>query len=288
MEGPRVAEPKYKGAIHSTARAIAVGIVSVFAVLLAGCTPERDGGRVKVVMAADVSMSIEGAAEQESFDAIDQSLGRLRRGDSVVVIPITGDSWNDTQHVKVREHFSEKREPYDEDHRRFARRISQELKAAREAAMRHPASSTNILGAFDLCAEELSQPATGLTQAILALSDFIQDDSQYDFRTDRRLANSENARRLAMTLSDSMGRRFQGVKVYLGYLASVDGRQLTETRRKAVQAFWVTYLSRQGADVQFSIDGPGRLPEFATALLSKDGETTIPELPRLLSIGGRR
>jgi hypothetical protein len=43
---------------------------------------------------------------------------------------------------------------------------------------------------------------------------------------------------------------------------SRDGRRRSDARRDAIEAFWTAYLQRQGANVEWAIDGPGRLPQF--------------------------
>jgi hypothetical protein len=260
------------GATRALAQRIIAGAMAAALLASAGCL-QKEHDPLRLVVAVDASASIERPAEEQAFDSIERSMRLLGRGDSVVIVPITGDVWDDSQRAIVRDHLSEDREPYDEDLRRFSGRIRNALEAMRRGAVKDPAQSTDILGALDVAAEEVARGTPGLTRAILTISDFIQDDRQFNFKTDPRLASPRRAQRLAAKLAESAGPRFQGVKVYLGYLASVDGRRLSTARREAIEVFWTAYLTQQGAEVEWAIDGPGRLPQFLAGLRENAAST---------------
>jgi hypothetical protein len=267
--------------MRALAQRIIAGAIATALVSVTGCMrEERDP--LRLVIAVDASASIERLSEEQAFDSIERSMRLLGRGDSVVIVPITGDAWNDSQRAIIRDHLSEERQPYDEDLRRFAGRVRNALEAMRRGAVKDPAQSTDILGTVDVAAEEASRGTPGLTRAILIISDFIQDDGQFNFKTDPRLANPRRARQLAAKLAEAAGPHLQGVKVYLGYLASVDGRRLSSARREGIEAFWTTYLTRQGAEVEWAIDGSGRLPQFLAGLR----EHAVPTLPALARLFG--
>jgi hypothetical protein len=275
--------------MRTLARKIVAASMATVLLVSTGCVRKKDDP-LRLVIAVDATLSIERPAEEEAFNSIERSMQSLGRGDAVVVIPITGDAWNDSQRAIVREHLPEEREPYDADRRRFSGRVRSALEAMRAGVMKEPAQSTDILGAVDVAAEEIADRAVKktpdimppVTRALIIISDFIQDDTQFDFETDSRLADSQRARQLALKLAEARGSRFEGVKVYLGYLASVDGRNLSSDRRDAIEAFWTAYLAAQGAEVEWAIDGPGRLPQFL-ADLQENAAPATPALARFFS-----
>jgi hypothetical protein len=274
--------------MRTVARKIVAASTATVLLVSTGCVRKKDDP-LRLVIAVDASKSIKRTAEEEAFDSIERSMQVLGRGDAVVVVPITGDAWNDSQRAIVREHLPEEREPYDADRRRFSGRVRSALEAMRAEAMKKPAQSTDILRAVDVAAEEVADkavqktpdPMPPVTRALIMISDFIQDDVQFNFKTDSRLADSRRARRLALKLAEARGPRFRGVRVYLGYLASVDGRHLSSARRDAIEAFWTAYLAAQGAEVEWAIDGPGRLPRFVADL--EENAAPVSPLARLFS-----
>jgi hypothetical protein len=118
-----------------------------------------------------------------------------------------------------------------------------------------------LLGAFRLAAEELDERRETLDQ-LVCVSDFLQDDQQFDFKRDPRLAQSSSAKRLAVQLAQPYASRFRGVAVYLGSLPSLDTRRLAPARRDAIRDFWVDFLGAQGAEVRWKTDGIGHVVDF--------------------------
>jgi uncharacterized membrane protein len=100
---------------------------------------------LQIVIAVDTSASIARPSEEQAFDSIQLSMRSFGRRDSVVVVPITGDAWNDSQRNIIRDGLSEAREPYDEDLRRFAARIRKALEAMRADALKEPAGPPTSL-----------------------------------------------------------------------------------------------------------------------------------------------
>jgi hypothetical protein len=237
-----------------------VVMIGAAALLAASCDAPRE--RLHVVYAIDLSASIEARAVESAFDAASGSLRSLDRGDRAAVIPIVGDDLNDAQGRILRYAIALDRRPYDGDLRRLAVEERQALTALREAAMKHPSQRTDVLGAVDLAAEEFSLAPKGGIRVLVILSDFLQDDARYRFGTSRAIAEPKAAEALARTLAGSRPTRLDGVRVFLGALASKDLARLSSRRRESVRSFWMTYLRELGAEVRWATDGSGMVGAF--------------------------
>jgi hypothetical protein len=246
-------------------------VVIVFTALLAAsCDPSRE--RLHVVYAIDLSASIEARAVEAAFDAANGSLRSLDRGDAAAVIPIVSDDLNDAEGRILRYRLGSDRRPYDGDLRRLAAEEKQALAELREATMKKPSPKTDILGAVDLAAEEFNLAPKGGLQVLVVLSDFLQDDARYRFGSDRELADPKLAEAFARQLAGSRPAHLDGVRVFLGALASTDIARLSHRRREAVRAFWMTYLRDLGADVRWATDGSGMVDAFlADARFPREG-----------------
>ena len=111
----------------------------VLALLLATAACERKTPPARQVIALiDVSASIEPEAQQSAFQALENIASRLRRGDSLVVIPITGDAGNESQGRILRLTLAERREAYDQDLRRAAANLRRSLEETKAATARNP------------------------------------------------------------------------------------------------------------------------------------------------------
>ena len=164
----------------------------------------------------DVSASIEPAAQQSAFQAIENIVSTLRRGESLVVIPITGDAGNESQGRILRIEIPKRREAYDQDLRRVASDLRHSLEETRAVTMREPGAHTDILGALRLAAEEMQLAGQDRKTTILVLSDLIQDDSQFDFKSDPALKNVVSATPPASASAQTAGLSLQGVPIFLG------------------------------------------------------------------------
>lgn len=236
-------------------------ILCACAFLLYACAPKDD--RLRLVCVIDLTSSIEAEAQQEALASLQSALARLRRGDSVTVIPITGDAMNEAQGRALRFRLSERREAYDADLRRTVKEITARLRQMRDEVADKPFSRSDLLGAVALAAEEISGADRRDRIAVIVLSDLLQDDSQYDFKRDARMASGQAATRFAELLASQRAKAFEGADVYIGLLRSLDLKGLPQPRRDAVRAFWEGYFRAQGAgNVRFATDGSGRLAEF--------------------------
>ncbi len=219
----------------------------------------------QIIVLIDVSASIEPEAQQSAFQAVENVVSALRRGDSLVVIPITGDAGNESQGHILRLTLAEHREAYDQDLRRAALDLRRSLEETKAATRRNPGSHTDILGAVRLAAEEIRLAGEGRKTTILVLSDLIQDDKQFDFKSDPALKSETSATLLASQSARRLGLSLQGVPVFLGLVRSKDLGHLSPRRRLAIEAFWLGFLKDFRANPVLAEDGPGLLPIFLTS-----------------------
>lgn len=231
-------------------RLVSIYIVAV--VLLAGCTsPTRPR---EIIIVPDISASIEQQARRQMFDAIKQVILHLHRGDTVTIIPITGDAEADLQgrilHYEVP--TAEKRQAYDADLRRLASRAGTDLDALEVVALARPEQHTDILGTMRIAMAEFSSAQT--EKQLIVLSDFIQDDRQSDFRTDSRVSTAARGKRFGTELQ-KRGAYQSSVRVFLGRLRSTDYALLSAKRREGISAFWQALIPHSAIEP----DGPQRL-----------------------------
>lgn len=216
-----------------------------------------------LVCIIDLTRSIEAESQREAFEAIQSALKELRRGDAIAIIPITGDALTEAQGRVIRFQISDRREADDEDLRRFAKEIAERLQRLRDEAANRPYNRSDVLGAVRLAGEEMANAKPNTRRALVLLSDLLQDDAQYNFRRDARLANDETAAKFADSVARNQQRALQNSAVFLGFLRSVDLKGLPQPRRTALQAFWREFFTHQGAvSVRSATDGAGQLATF--------------------------
>ncbi|MEK6320466.1 MAG: hypothetical protein AABN33_02160 [Acidobacteriota bacterium] len=211
----------------------------------------------------DMSGSVETGAQVNQFEALEPLFKQLKRGDTIIIIPITGDALIEAQGNILRFRLSTKRSAYDGDLRRLRREAQERLRALKEAAEVKPFTRTDLLGAVDVCAEELQAAPAGARKTVVVLSDFLQDDRQFKFTREPRLSTTTRSADFAKELARSRAALFNSASVYLGFLRSEDLKRLPEARRAAVRTFWIEYLRARGAaSVSVSTDGTGQLARF--------------------------
>jgi hypothetical protein len=235
-------------------------IVAVVLALLA--CGQKAPQPLQIINLMDASASIEPEAQQLGFQSLEKVVSSLRRGDSLTVIPVTGNAGNETEGHILRITLAERRETYDQDLRRAAMDLRRSLEQTRTAVLQNPGSQTDILGAFRLASEEIRLAGEGRKAVILALSDFIQDDDQFNFKTNPALKNAASAQVFGADLSRTDQLSLQGVPIFLGLLRSRDLGRMSPQRRNAIKTFWLSYLSTSGATPVLAEDGPGLLDTF--------------------------
>jgi hypothetical protein len=236
--------------------------------------------RLAIAYVIDMTASVDNEAIQQAFAALQPLLSSktLKRGDSITIIPITGDTMTESQGKILRIHLPENREVYDADLVKLGKEVEEKLKQMQADATANPYQHSDILGAVDLAAEELSTEKENVRKVIVILSDFIQDDARFNFNTCPDFFNDRTAIALAKKLAADKSatfrndpssqplsaRIFAGTNVYLGLLRSKDLRKMPRARREAVQVFWREYFKMGAAViVESAIDGPGKVRSFA-------------------------
>lgn len=199
----------------------------------------------------DTSLSITPRAEKAVLDAVQDQIAQLGRGDSLVLIPITGDAENDAGGRILRLQAPTTREPYDADLRRFRENARKQFAVWLSTNQ----ARTDILGALDTARQELRTFPMGSVRRLIVLSDFIEDDGRYHFTSDSALADPAHARALAARLRTERGFTLKEVTLCLGRLESTDFAPLSPERKEAVNAFWQTYLAEQNHEPEIQTDG---------------------------------
>lgn len=246
---------KFKQMIKSAAALVLVSLLAISC----GRAPRE---RLAIAYVIDMTASVDRDAIQQAFAALEPLLhsGKLKRGDSITIIPITGDTLTEAQGKIIRIHLPEKRAVYDSDLNDLIKEVQGKLERMQAEATAKPYLHSDILGAADLAAEELSTEKGKVRKVIVVLSDFVQDDSKFNFNTSPDLANGRAAAALAKSLSTTRDGDFAGTTLYLGMLRSRDLKRMPNARRDAVQAFWREYFKTGGAVmVSLAIDGPGKI-----------------------------
>jgi hypothetical protein len=238
-------------------------IVILAILLLAGCSQQQPVPRQIVIM-VDISASIEPEAENECLEAITKLIARLNRGDSVSIIPITGDADVQSTGRVLRFQKPINRTAYDADLIGFSRQVRDSLQALRIQAISNPTSKTDILGAIRMAVEELATSSKERDKRLFIFSDFIEDDGAVNFSTDRRLAEVPVAVRYAAEEARaSLLHQLPNMQVHLGLMQSKDLSKLDKPRRMAIRRFWEEYFKTLGVESKYKTDGIGLLADFS-------------------------
>jgi hypothetical protein len=220
--------------------------------------------RLHVVYVVDLTASTVTEAREKAFAGIKEPFdkGLVKRGDSVTVIPITGDALIESQGSILRFEVPANREVYDEDLRTLSDNIVVQLQTMQEKAATTPYLSSDILGAVRIADEEFANDAPGVRKVLVVLSDFVEDEKQLNFKTSPIVSSDKLAREAGKRLATSQ-QSLKGAQVYLGWLQSSDLKMMPTPRRDAVKTFWTEYFKQAGAkSVQVCSDGPGQLTKF--------------------------
>lgn len=233
-------------------------VLIVSMALLPGCTKTRE--RQLFVIVLDLTASTDPEGRAVAFEVMQGWFNkkRVRRGDTIVIIPITGDALTQTQGKVLRFKISETREIYDEDLRTLATQVKDSLKKMEREAVQNPYSNSDVLGAFRLASEELARQKGRYRKVMIALTDFIQDDQRVNFNFAPQLTNKTASMLYARRMVESHQLNFEAQVVYLGWLRSKDLKKMSPSRREALEAFLTEYLKSQGVkDQVVAMDGPG-------------------------------
>jgi hypothetical protein len=227
--------------------------------MLNGCWSEPEPRQL--ICLADVTASIDPTAQAEAMAALHDAFRQLKRGDSLVVIPVTSDAATQSAGQVLRFRLSTKRAAYDADLQQVAQEVTEKLQALQDEAKTHPYQHSDILGALQQAAEEMAHGEG--KSVIVVLSDLVHDTPSAHFRSEIRLQNEAAATPYATDLSQQKNLNLQGARAFVGLLRSKDWQGLSEPRRTALRTFWTAYLKRGGvSDVSLVTDGPGLLIPF--------------------------
>ncbi len=245
-------------------------LIFALTVLLAAC-----GEKKSLIFVVDFSDSVSAAARAQSFAAIREQAKTLGRGDTITVIPVTGDAQVETGGKVLRLEAGEIRKLRDKDLKEFQAAIETKIEAMTTDAKTY--KQTDLLGALRVAGEEAAMLAARQNRVfVFVLSDLVHSTAQVRFETDAAFADVENSRRFAEKICKGKTGEWSGTEIYLGFLESTDLRKMPETRREAVREFWREFFKNGGAKrIKFATDGAGQLAEFsksAAALKTESGE----------------
>jgi hypothetical protein len=212
-----------------------------------------------IVIMPDVSGSIDRESLQQAFKAIDELASHLQRGDRLTIIPILGDAEAEASGRILRFEVPMERRAYDADLREFRSKLNASLKEMRANAIARPGSKTDILGAIALAEQEFDLHTDHATKLLAILSDFIEEDRQFNFSTDNLISGAGPVQKFATQKARMGSIRLEKVEVYLGLLKSSEFIALDRSRRNIIKSFWIQYFNNVGAHPRFFDDGPGLL-----------------------------
>lgn len=222
-------------------------------VFMMGCTSSKHLP-MELIVVPDMSASIAPEARQQMFAAIEDVALHLHRGDTLTIIPITGNAEAELQGRTL--HYLvpplEDRQAYDADLRKLNAQIKGDLAKLEADALAHPGKYTDILGSLRGAMKGFSDNTS--EKCLIVLSDFIQEDQRLNFRVNTRLAREVDAVKLADSLAVAEGHHPK-VNVVLGRLRSTEFSMLAPRRQAAINAFWEELFS----PAQVREDGTGAL-----------------------------
>lgn len=231
-------------------------ILFALAVALLGCGKRE---HKHIVILPDVSGSIDRASLEQAFNAMNELARHLQRGDRLTIIPILGDAEAEASGKILRFEVPANRQAYDTDLRDFRNKLNASLKEMQAAAVARPGAKTDILGAIALAEQEFNLHTDQSAKLLAILSDFIEEDQQFNFRIDSVISGAAPVQRFATRQAWTGDIRLKKVKVYLGLLKSSEFTSLRRSRRNAIKRFWIQYFNDIEAQAEFFDDGPGLL-----------------------------
>lgn len=235
----------------------------LLASVFAGC--KRTGSApLHVIYVIDLTASTIEEARAKAFEGVKAPFdkGLVKRGDSISVIPITGDALIESQGAILRFEIPKDREVYDQDLRTLSEEVADKLQKMQEKAAANPYVSSDILGAIKIADEEFASDKPEVRKILVILSDFVEDEKQLSFRTSPILANEKTATEAAKKMA-AVDQSLEGAQVYLGWLQSTDLKKMPPQRRDAVRTFWTEYFKQAGAkSIHICSDGPGQLAKY--------------------------
>jgi hypothetical protein len=232
-------------------------LIILVCMLLAGCTRQQHVSKHFVIL-VDTSGSIEPDAETACMKSIGKLVEGMERGDTLSVIPITGDADIESTGRVLRFQKPTERAAYDADLVSFSKQAQKSLADFQAWALAHPARKTDIFGGVRMAEEEVGAAPKGQRNVLIIFTDFIQEDGNVDFNSDRRLRTKEAAIQYAATEAKmSFPTEHAFSQVHLALLRSKELHALDRQRREAIKQFWLEYFRAQGVRPGYMTDGVG-------------------------------
>ena len=239
-------------------------VVVVLVGLLIGACKRTGPQRLHVVYIVDMTASTIEEARAKAIDGIQQAFDKrlVRRGDSIAIIPITSDALTESQGSILRFEISATREAYDDDLARLSTEVTDKLQNLQASVAARPYLYSDIIGTVKIAGEEFSSDGRDVQKLLVVLSDFVEDETQVNFKTSSMVASEKSAKEAAKKVAGSE-QFFKETKVYLGLLQSTDLKRMPTQRREAVRTFWTEFFKQEGAtSVHICSDGLGQLLKF--------------------------
>ena len=235
-------------------------LVLILVMMLTGCGENKNS----YIFVVDLTQSVSGEAKNKAFEAIKKQAQKLKRGDSITVIPLNGDAVTETSGNVIRLQVSERREAFDADLKKFAAEVGQRLTEMQVNTSAKTYKQTDLFGALRVAHDEVAVTEKENRKFFLiVLSDLVQSTKEIRFEKDAIFQKTETAKKYAEKVSQGRETEWRGVQVYLGLLQSTDLQQMPGERREAVREFWQEFFRLSGTErYQFATDGIGQLPKF--------------------------
>lgn len=234
---------------------------ALVAILFITCLTGCDRKSRTDIFVVDLSKSITEKARKDTFEKIRDHAKRLERGDSIVVIPVTGDASSQTSGNVIRVKVSNRREAFDNDLNRFYSDLDHKLTAMFDEKNY---SNTDLFGALDVANAEAKLTNGELQEIVIfLLSDMINSTSEIRFERSGFFEKVDSAKAYAKERIHKKGTNWNVDAVYVGLIESSEMQRMSEARQEAIRAFWEEFFATGGVrKLQFSIDGPGQISKF--------------------------
>jgi hypothetical protein len=223
---------------------------------------------VHTIFALDATASVVPTSLAQAVKAVESEIDRMQRGDCITVLPIISNSVAIPSDEIVRGCAPTARQPYDQDLKVFRDQLRKNIDLEAQKLSSAQAEKTDILGTIDLLDQELSLDGPKVQKRVVLFSDFIEEDDTRNFIRSVDVSDVAVASTLARDLAyrkkaaGNNAATWDGVEVLLAGLQSSELPQLAESRRAAIQQFWMEYFDARQAQPRYVNDGPGICGRF--------------------------
>lgn len=231
--------------------------VKIFILAIAIFTLTSCGEHKSFIFVIDLSDSVTQKAREHSFQAIYDSAAKLGRGDTLIIVPITGDAATQTSGNVVRVEASEIRKLRDKDLKEFQAEITNKLEKMQQSSLIYP--NTDLFGALRIANEIAKTQPQDVRVMLFVLSDLLNSTNEIRFEKDALFDDPKKTRELAETKK----LEWSNIEIYCGSLSSTDLARMPPQRRENVRLFWQEYFKLGNAKrIQIATDGIGQIKDF--------------------------